>query len=258
VLLEGKNAIVYGGGGAIGGPVARAFAREGASVFLAGRTLDSLDAVADVIRAAGGTAHTARVDALDETAVDAHADAVAMRAGSIDVSFNLISTGDVQGTPLVEMALDDFERPVMTRVRTQFLTSKAAARHMIAQGSGVILSLGGPGGRDPIRDYYTGGYQVSLGGTQVAFGAIDILRRQLACELGPHGIRVLTLQSGGVPETIAEEWREMIGAGLVSSSMLKKPETLDDVGNIAAFAASDLARCMTATSLNMTYGRVAD
>lgn len=258
MLLEGKNAIIYGAGGAIGGAVARTFVREGASVYLAGRTLDRVEAVADEIRGTGGTAQAARVDALDETAVDAHADAVAATAGTIDISFNLTSTGDVQGTPVVEMSLADFERPVVTRVRTQFLTARAAARHMIKQGSGVILSLGGPGGRDPIRDYYTGGYQVCLGGSQVAFGAIDILRRQLACELGPHGIRVVTLQSGGVPETISEDWREVITEGLVSSSMLKHAETLDDVGNVAAFAASDLARCMTATALNMTYGRVAD
>ena len=258
MLLERKNAIIYGGGGAIGGAVTRAFAREGATVHLAGRTLESLEQVAAEIRSAGGAAETARVDALDETAVDAHADAVAARAGGIDISFNLISYEDVQGTPLAEMPLTDFERPIMAAVRTQFLTTRAAARHMIRQGSGVILTFGGAGGRDPIRDYYSGGRQVYLGGFQVALGAIDVLRRQLACELGPHGIRVVTLQSDGVPETISEEWREVITEGLVAASMLKRAETLDDVGNVAAFAASDLARGMTATALNLTCGRVAD
>ena len=136
MLLEGKTAVIYGGGGAIGGAVARAFAREGAGVFLAGRTLARLEAVADEIRTAGGVAETAQVDALDERAVDEHADAVVARAGRIDISFNLISHGDVQGTPLVEMALEDFERPVVTALRTMFLTSRAAARHMIRQGSG--------------------------------------------------------------------------------------------------------------------------
>ena len=148
MLLEGKNAVVYGGGGAIGGAVARAFAREGAQVFLAGRTLAKLEEVAEEIRAAGGVAETAEVDALDEKAVDEHADAVAARAGGIDVSFNLISYGDVQGTPLAQMALEDFERPVVNAVRTQFLTARVAARHMIRQGSGVILTFGGAGGRD--------------------------------------------------------------------------------------------------------------
>ena len=258
MLLEDKNAIIYGGGGSIGGAVARAFAREGARVFLAGRTLESLEGVADDIRSAGGVAETARVDALDERKVDGYVDAVAEKAGGIDVSFNLISYQDVQGTPLAEMRLEEFERPIVTAVRSQFLTSRAAARHMIGRGSGVILMFGGAGGRDPIRDYASGGFQVYLGGFQVALGALDVLRRQLAVEFGPHGIRVVTLQSGGVPETTREDWREAITQSFVDTSMLRRAETLDDVSNVAAFAASDLARTMTATALNITCGRVAD
>lgn len=141
MLLENKNAVIYGGGGAIGGAVARAFAREGAKVHLAGHTLAKLEEVAEAIRSAGGAAETAQVDALDEQAVDAHADAVAAEAGSLDISFNLITHGDVQGTPMVEMSLDDYTRPVVTAVTTTFLTTRAAARHMIRQGSGVILRL---------------------------------------------------------------------------------------------------------------------
>jgi NAD(P)-dependent dehydrogenase (short-subunit alcohol dehydrogenase family) len=258
VLLEDKNATIYGGGGSIGGAVARAFAREGARVFLAGRTLESLEGVADDIRSAGGVAETARVDALDERKVDGYVDAVAEKAGGIDVSFNLISYQDVQGTPLAEMGLEEFERPIVTAVRSQFLTSRAAARHMIGRGSGVILMFGGAGGRDPIRDYASGGFQVYLGGFQVALGALDVLRRQLAVELGPHGIRVLTLQTSGVPETTREDWREAITQSFIDTSMLKRVETLEDVGNAAAFAASDLARTMTATAINITCGRVAD
>jgi 3-oxoacyl-[acyl-carrier protein] reductase len=258
MLLGGKNAVIYGGGGAIGGAVARAFAREGARVFLAGRTLESLEEVAEEIRSAGGKAETAEVDALDERAVDGFVDGVAEEAGSIDVSFNLVSYGDVQGTPLAEMGLEEFERPVVRAVRTQFLTARAAARHMIGRGSGVILTFGGSGARDPVRHYASGGFQVYLGGFQVAMGALDVLRRQLAVELGPHGIRVVTINSGGVPETTREDWREAITRNFVETSMLKRVETLEDVGNVAAFAASDLAHTMTATSINITAGRVAD
>jgi 3-oxoacyl-[acyl-carrier protein] reductase len=254
MLLEDKNAVIYGGGGKVGGAVAH----EGAHVFLAGRTQAKLEKLAEQIRSAGGVAETAQVDALDREAVDRYVDAVAEKAGSIDISFNLISYGDVQGTPLAEMELEDFERPVINAVRTQFLTARAAARHMISQGSGVILTFGGAGGRDPIRHYTSGGFQVYLGGFQVALGAIDVLRRQLAVELGPHGIRVVTLNSGGVPETTREDWREAITESFVDTSMLKRVETLDDVGNVAAFAASDLARTITATFLNITSGRVAD
>jgi 3-oxoacyl-[acyl-carrier protein] reductase len=258
MLLEGRNAVIYGGGGAVGGAVARAFAREGAKVHLAGRTLGPLERVAEQVRAAGGAAEVAQADALDEAAVDAHADRVAEQAGSIDICVNVISHGDVQGTPLVEMSLADFERPVQAAVRTMFLTSRAVARHMVRQGSGVILTFGGAGGRDPLRHVFSGGYQVHLGGTQVAFGAVDVLRRQLACELGPHGIRVVTLESAGVPETLSDEWREAMTQALVEGTMLKREVTLEDVGNVAVFAASDWARTMTATSLNITAGREAD
>jgi 3-oxoacyl-[acyl-carrier protein] reductase len=108
----------------------------GARVFLAGRTLESIEEVAEGIRSAGGVAETAQVDALDERAVEEHADAVAEMTGGIDISFNLISYQDVQGTLLAEMPLRDFERPVTTALRTQFLTARAAARYMISQGSG--------------------------------------------------------------------------------------------------------------------------
>jgi 3-oxoacyl-[acyl-carrier protein] reductase len=251
VLLEDKNAVIYGAGGSIAGEVARAFAREGAKVHLAGRTLESLEEVAGQIRSAGGVAETAQVDAIDEQAVDQHADAVVASAGGIDISFNLISVGDVQGTPLAEMPLEDFEQPIMTAVRTQFLTSMAAARHMISQGSGVILFFGGHG--DPVPDYYIGGFQVAL-------SAIESLRRQLASELGAHGIRAVTLQTGGVPETIPESFagHEEITEGIVGSTMLKRAATLEDVGNVAAFAASDHARTMTATALNISCGAIVD
>src|SRR5215207_10219757 len=172
-------------------------------------------------------------------------DAVAEKAGSIDISFNLISLGDVQGAPLAEMPLEDFERPVMTAVRTQFLTSRAAARHMISRGSGVVLFFGGYG--DPVPDYY-------IGGSQIALGAIESLRRQFASELRGHGIRALTLQTGGVPETIPESFdgREVITEMIIGQTMLGRAATLEDVGNVAAFAASDLASTMTATALNIS------
>jgi 3-oxoacyl-[acyl-carrier protein] reductase len=251
MLLQSKNAIIYGGGGAIGGAVARALAREGAKVFLAGRTLAKLAAVAEQIRSVGGYADTAQVDALDEKAVDEHADAVAALAGGIDVSFNLISQGDVQGTPLADMRLDDFMRPVITSVSTMFITARAAARHMMRKKSGVILAFGGYG--DPPPGYY-------LGGLQVAFGAIESLRRNLASELGPYGIRVVTLQTGGVPESIPAsfEGREAVAESIVQRTMLKRAATLDDVGNAAVFAASDWARSVTATALNITCGAEVD
>ena len=196
--LERKNAVIYGGGGTIGGAVARAFAREGAAVHLAGRTLTKLEQVAGDIRHHGGTATVAQVDALDERAVDAHADELVRDHGTLDISMNLISTGDVQGTPLVEMGLADFERPIHNAVRSTYVTARAAGRHMIRQGSGVILMFGGEG--DPIRDYNIGGFQISL-------IAVEALRKQLASELGRHGIRVVSLLTGGVIDSISASSR---------------------------------------------------
>jgi 3-oxoacyl-[acyl-carrier protein] reductase len=248
VLLEDRNAVIYGAAGRIGSAVAEAFAREGARVHLAGRTCEPLDELADRIRAAGGSAEPATVDALDEGAVDAHADDVVERFGSLDVSFNLISHGDVQGTPLARMTLADFEQPVTTAVRTMFITTRAAARHMIRQRSGVILAFGGYG--DPPRGHH-------LGGLQVAFQAQEALRRNLAAELGPHGIRALTIQTSGIVDTLPDGM-ERIADGIAATTLLGRGGTRADVANAAVFAASDLAGSMTATKLNISAGTFVD
>src|SRR5687768_4294289 len=112
MLLQNKIAVVYGGGGAIGGATARVFAREGARVFLAGRAIARLDSVAAGIAAAGGMAETAQVDAFDQRAVEAHASAVAARAGGIDIALNAVSVMHDQGTTLADLSLDGFMRPI--------------------------------------------------------------------------------------------------------------------------------------------------
>ncbi|GLZ33766.1 3-oxoacyl-ACP reductase [Lentzea sp. NBRC 105346] len=250
--LSGKNAIIYGGGGQIGGAIARAFAHAGAKVFLAGRTRETLDRVAGPIRDAGGMAETAVVDALDERAVDAHADAVAAQGG-IHISLSVINDQDVQGTPMVEMSLEDYLRPVVTAVTSKFLTARAAARHMIKQRGGVILMFGGSGDWSGLRDYRIGGFLTAL-------EAVESMRRQLATELGPHGIRVVSLRTGGVPETLPAGMpgRDEIERMLVDPTLTGRAATLEDVGNVAVFAASDLGRTLTGTSINITCGAHVD
>jgi 3-oxoacyl-[acyl-carrier protein] reductase len=257
VLLEDKNAVVYGPGGSIGRAVSLAFAREGARVFLAGRTPSALQAVAEEISAAGGTAEWAEVDALDEAAVDAHAGAVVRSAGGIDVSFNSISHGDVHGAPLLEMPYQDFARPIAVAMRTQFLTARAAARSMVERGSGVIMAITATTSRQAIPD---------VGGTAVAFDAVESQCRQWAAELGPHGVRVLWLLTTGVEEALADvEMFPAYGTGapmtreqLVewnrAKTLLGRLTTLEDLGNAAAFAASDRAGAMTGCSVNVTCG----
>lgn len=249
MLLENKVAVIYGAGGVIGGAVARAFAREGARLFISGRTEAKLDKVANEIRSTGGQGDAAVVDALDERAVDDYVDAVVEQAGYIDISFNLISYGDVQ-EPLIEIPVGDFTRPIETAMRTHFLTTRAAARHMTRRGSGVILAFGGSG--PPTLP--------GLGGFKIALDAVEGLRRQWACELGPHGIRVVTLKTGGIPETLPDNFpgREEIIAGIEQAALLNRTATLADVGDVAAFVASDHARTMTATEVNISCGALMD
>ena len=249
MFLDGKHAVIYGGGGSIGGAVATAFAREGATVHLAGRTLATLERVAGAIRSSGGQVTVAAVDALDEAAVDAHADTIVRDHGSLDISMNLISTGDVQGTPLVEMTVDDFEQPIHLAMRSTFVTARAAGRHMIRQGSGVILMFGGEG--DPIRDYSIGGFQISL-------TAVEALRKQLASELGRHGIRVVSLLTGGIIDAFPADMEggDALRQSLVDLTLLGRGATLDDVGNVAVFAASDWGRTITASAINITCGAI--
>jgi 3-oxoacyl-[acyl-carrier protein] reductase len=247
MLLEGKNAVIYGATGGIGGAMARAFAAAGARVFLTGRTRETLDALAGEI---GDAAEVATFDATDKRAVDEHADAVAAQGG-LHVSVNLIAHPTKHGTPMVEMDVDEFLQPIQQAVRSNFLTAAAAARHMKQQGGGVILFFGGHG--DPMRDYY-------IGGTQVAFEALESMRRQLSAELGGDGIRAVTLRSSGVPDSLPTDFdgRDAIVDGMVAETMLGRAATYEDVGNAAVFAASDKGRMMTAATINVSCGALVD
>ena len=257
MLLKDKNAVIYGAGGSIGGAVAKEFAREGARVFLAGRARDPLEAVAAGISSAGGSAEVAVLDALDEEAVDEHARAMASEAGSIDVSFNLITRGDVQGIPLIEMKTDDLLHAVVNGLRSNFITARAAARHMVEQGSGVILALdSGSANGSPM-----------MGSTGPADAATDILVRNLAAEVGPRGVRVVGIWTAGLPETFSKEkiaavdsrfQEEAAFQGLIESldrmRMTRRSPRLAEVAATATFLASEKAAAITGTFVNVTSG----
>lgn len=247
MLLAKRSAVVYGAAGAVGGAVARAFAREGAHVFLAGRTLATLGPVAEEIRGSGGLADAAEVDALDESAVENHLDAVIRQAGVLDVSFNAIRVDEVQGTPLMEMSLEDFSLPILSYPRTQFLTARAAGRHMSRARSGVILTLSTSAAQMP---------GTLLGGFGVACAAVEALSRNLAGELGPHGVRVVCLRPDRLPETAPDP--AAAAAGRLPATLLGRLPTLSDVANTAVFVASDHAAAMTSTVVNLTCGSTPD
>jgi 3-oxoacyl-[acyl-carrier protein] reductase len=253
MLLEGKNALVYGAG-AIGGAVAGGFAKEGAAVFVANRSGDKAEELAAAIRADGGTATAAEVDALDEAQVEDFVAGVAAEAGSVDISFNLIGIDDVQGIPLTEISSEDYAQPVLKAVRSTFLTARAAAWRMAENGGGSILAFGGSSAGADLR-----GHQ--FGGLLVAFEAVEAMRRQFSIELGAKGVRFVTLRTGGIPETLPPELggdRDGIEGGIVDSTMLGRAATLADVAEVAAFVASDRARTMTAATVNVSAGSLID
>jgi len=256
MILQNKNAIIYGAGGSLGGAVARAFAKAGARVFLTGYRLASIQKVADEIVGAGGKAEVATVDGYDENAVIAHLEKVRREAGSVDVTYNGVDIPVVQNIPLTEIPLDDYVRPVMLTVRTRFLTAKAAAKIMMEQRSGVILSITAtPGG---IGYPYTGGFAA-------ACAAVESLSRNLASELGPYGIRVVNIRSGGSPDSaVFREAIERVPAvmeevlrGMEGDTMLKKLPPMADIANTAVFLASDLAASITGVTVDVTSGTTA-
>jgi NAD(P)-dependent dehydrogenase (short-subunit alcohol dehydrogenase family) len=227
-------------------------------VFLAGRTREPLDAVAQDITAAGGSANVAVLDALDEAAVDAHAASIVAASGSIDISFNLITRGDVQGRPLVDMSPDEVVGAVDNGLRSNFLTARAAARQMSTQGSGVILHLNSASGA---------GAQPGMGSTGPADAAIETFMRYLAAEVGPAGVRVCGLWTAGVAETLtAKKIEDVTGAPgpdpevalqmIAGMAALRRTPRLMDVCDVAAFLASDRAGGMTGTMTNVTCGLV--
>jgi len=262
-MLKDKVAVIHGGAGAIGSAVARAFAQEGAQVFVTGRRPAAVEDVAASIRAAGGAAHAAEVDALDEQAVDGHLRAVVDQAGRVDIAFNAAGFSNAQtlGVPLLELDLARFAAPITDYTRSYFLTARLAARYMLPNKAGVIMTVTALPGR-------TG--TALNGGYGAAQSAKDALARDLSAELAPQGIRVVNLRPHGLPETrvmraafelkaarAGMTW-EQFQAFLANWSHPKRVMRLDEVAGAAVFAASDKASGLTGTTLNLTMGGVPD
>ncbi len=262
-LLSQKHAVIYGAGGGIGGAVARAFAREGATVFLTGRGLKEVEAVAEEIRVAGGKAEAAQVDALDEVAIEKHLSDVEASAGRVDISFNAISVPDAKilGVPLVKLDVEQFSLPITAYTTSYFLTARLAARHMIPHKSGVIMTVTALHSRTGLP---------LVGGYGPAQAAKEALTRDLSAELAPQGIRVVGLRPQAMPEASTireafeprakasgmtwEQWQKL----LASRTHTRRLMTLEEMANMAVFLASDQASGMTGTTVNLTMGSLDD
>jgi NAD(P)-dependent dehydrogenase (short-subunit alcohol dehydrogenase family) len=263
MLLKNKVAVIYGAGGAIGGAVARAFALEGAKLFLTGRQRAPLGVVAKEILSAGGAAEVAEVDALDEKAVDNHLQSVIDKAGRVDISFNAIDVPieKILGGPLTEMDVEQFSLPITAYTRSYFLTARLAARRMVQNKSGVIMTVTAPTSRKG---------HAGNGGYGSAQAAKEALTRDLSAELAPHGIRVVGLRANAIPETgtlreifdikakpLGMTWEQFEGY-LTASTHTQRAMVLEEVANMAAFMASDKASGMTGTTVNLTMGGLDD
>ena len=262
-MLKDKRAVIYGAGGAVGGAVARAFAAEGAKLFLTGRRLRPVQAVATDIVFAGGSAEAAEVDALDERAVEKHLQAVIDKAGRVDISFDAvgISSTGLLGVPLVDLEVEQFSLPITTYTTTYFLTARLAARHMIPNKSGVIMTITTLQSRTGFP---------TAGGFGPAMAAKEALTRELSAELAPYGIRVVGLRPQGIPGTdslkeafaprakalgMTLEHFQELGA---SKTHTQRLSTLADLANTAVFLASDKASGMTGTTVNLSMGSLDD
>lgn len=260
--LKNKTAVIYGAGGAIGEVIARAFAREGAKVFLTAKTKETIEALAKEIVSKGGVAETHIIDALDEEAVNKHLDLVIKMEGKLDISFNatgIPQTGK-QGIPLTVLKADAFTTPILNYSKSHFITATAAARKMAANKSGVILTL------TAVPSVLAAPL---VGGMAPAWASIEALTRTLAAETGSQGIRVVCLRADGMPEThtITEVFGlHAKGAGMHSHkdfqalmesfTILKRLPKLSEVANTAVFIASDNASAITGTIINVTCGSV--
>jgi 7-alpha-hydroxysteroid dehydrogenase len=261
VLLANRTAIVYGGSGAVGGAVAKAFAREGARVFLAARRAERLEVVAAEIRASGGEAKVAPVNASDKAAIEGHLAGIVDRAGPVKIMFNAIEWGDTQGRVLTEMDFSRFMRPLNASLETWFYTGTAVARHMAHHGGGVILGITANVAKQAVSH---------VGGFGVACAAVEHYLRQLAVENGPFGVRVCWVRSPGSPDAPgvraawqlrAEEWGmsfDELHTEFAKDTPLRRVTALAQAADAAVLLASDLAAGMTATMANATGGALLD
>lgn len=256
MILQNKNAVIYGAGGSLGGAVAKALAAAGAHVFLTGPNPGSIKKIAGEIIASGGLAEIAIVDAFDEKAIHRHLQQVVSSAGTIDISFNAVGVDVVQNVPLTEISAEDFVKPITLTMQTRFMTAVAAGKMMMKQKSGVILSLTAtPGG---IGYPHTGGFGPACSG-------VESFSRTLASELGAYGIRVVNIRSGGSPDSrvfknaidTMPDVMDPILKKMEADTMLKKLPLMADIANTAVFLASDLAGQITGVTIDVTGGTTA-
>jgi 3-oxoacyl-[acyl-carrier protein] reductase len=244
--LEGKVAIVTGGGSGFGAGIARKFVAEGARVLVA-----DLDAAAGerVAQALGANARSVRVDVSRATDVQAMADAARDHFGGLHVLVNNAGMGHLP-QPMEDLDEDAFDRIVAVNMKSIYLAARVVVPLLKAQKSGVILNMASTAGVSP-RPRLTW-YNASKGWVITA-------TRSMAVELAPFGVRVVALNpvAGETPmlKTFMGEDTPEMRAKFLSTIPLGRFSTPEDLGNAACYLCSDEASMITGVAMEVDGGR---
>lgn len=241
--LEGKTALITGGGNGIGKATALAFAREGARLVLADVQLAAAAAVVAEIEANGGAALPVSGDVSDETDVDAMVGAGLDRFGKIDVLFNSAGGGSTKDGPVTELELDEFWRTIRVDLFGTLLTCRRLIPEMVKAGGGSIINISSL--RAVIGTHGADAYTASKGG-------VLAMSRAMAMQWAEHDIRVNVLAPGVV---LTERVAAFIKPdNPIYRKSLLGPSDPEDVAAMALFLASDEARKVTGTVMRVDGG----
>lgn len=243
--MTGKVALVTGAGSGIGHAAAIAFAREGASVVLAGRRERELQAVAEEIGAANGSAVAIPSDVSSEGAIEALVNGTIDRFGQIDAAFNNAGISSTFA-PITDLTAEDYDRTMATNTRGVWLLMKYQIKAMLSQGTGGAIvntsSIAATGGTAGLSVY------------AASKGALDAMIRAVALEVGPQGIRVNNVSPGVIKTPMTLAYGEDGLSPFASHAALKRLGEPADIGDVAAWLCSDEARFITGQSILVDGG----
>jgi 3-oxoacyl-[acyl-carrier protein] reductase len=243
--LDGRVAIVTGGGGGLGSGICPALAAAGAAVAVAGRTKGKLEDVAASVNATGGRAIAVEADIADSASVAAMTDRVVSELGGIDILVN--NAAVYHRKPWTEITEADWDQVLDTNLKGYYLCARAAYPFLKDSGRGRVINVASItffGGVPFLLDYVA------------SKGGIVGFTRALAREVGPDAITVNTLSPGAFP-TDAEKIhpdQEGYNRAILEAQSIKRRGTPQDVGNLVTFLASDAASFITGQLIQIDGG----